>query len=185
MNRVKRPLIDGYDIIPFGLVVGDDLYHLLDLDIITGVKEDSVTPISIDVRLHDRILVEQGIDKYITRLHNKNTMDERILSQHSYTEIKPSGFILAGLDELVNLPNDLTAVFHLRSSLARLGVNHSISIHMMPGWRGRLTLEITNSSQYNHIELYNQMDIGTIMFYKHKPTRGYSGKYQDQTEISC
>lgn len=177
---------DKNDQMPFGLIVGDDLREIIDSGIILSAKPDALTPISIDVRLHNRILTEKQDDCYITKFSDKpNLMDECFLNNRIYNELKPGEFILAGLNELVNLPNNVTAVFHLRSSLARLGVNHSISIHMMPGWSGRLTLELTNGSRHNYIELYDKMDIGTMMFYKHKMTQGYSGKYQNQTEIRC
>lgn len=57
----------------------------------------------------------------------------------------PNQFILAITFEEVSLPSDITARIDGRSSLGRLGIIiHSTAGHIDPGFRGRITLEMSN-----------------------------------------
>lgn len=59
--------------------------------------------------------------------------------------LHPGEFVLGLTMENVELPNDVAARIEGKSSLGRLGiVIHSTAGHIDPGWRGHITLEITN-----------------------------------------
>lgn len=59
--------------------------------------------------------------------------------------VHPGEFVLGMTKEFVELPNDITARVEGRSSLGRLGIIiHSTAGYIDPGFKGNITLEITN-----------------------------------------
>ena len=59
--------------------------------------------------------------------------------------IHPGEFVLGTTSELVELPNDIVARIEGKSSLGRLGlIVHATAGFVDPGFKGTLTLEITN-----------------------------------------
>ena len=75
-------------------------------------------------------------------------------------------FVLGQTLEWVELPNDLVARLEGRSSLGRLGLLiHSTAGYVDPGWKGNLTLELSNVANLP-IALYYGMRIGQISFFK-------------------
>ncbi len=89
-------------------------------------------------------------------------------------------FRLASTLETFWMPDDLVARVCDKSSWARQGLTVQNTI-IEPGWRGYLTLELTNHSARD-IELRRGMPIAQIVFERlEAPTeQPYSGKYQDQ-----
>ena len=68
--------------------------------------------------------------------------------------------------EWVELPNDIVARLEGRSSLGRLGLLiHSTAGYVDPGWKGNLTLELSNVANLP-IALYYGMSIGQISFFR-------------------
>ncbi len=93
--------------------------------------------------------------------------------------LKPHEFRLASTIEHFNMPLDLVAKVHDKSTWARRGLSLFNTV-IEPGWRGYLTLELCNKSD---MELWIDagMPIAQILFDKlDQPAVGYTGKYQDQ-----
>jgi len=66
--------------------------------------------------------------------------------------------------EWVELPDDLVGILNGKSSLGRLGLLiHSTAGYVDPGWKGNLTLELSNVANLP-IALYRGMKIGQISF---------------------
>jgi len=66
----------------------------------------------------------------------------------------------------VELPTDLVARLEGKSSLGRLGLLiHSTAGYVDPGWKGTLTLELSNVANLP-IALYAGMRIGQISFFR-------------------
>ncbi|HEX4898844.1 MAG TPA: dCTP deaminase [Candidatus Limnocylindrales bacterium] len=103
--------------------------------------------------------------------------------------LHPGEFVLGQTLEWVELPNDLVARLEGRSSLGRLGLLiHSTAGYVDPGWRGNLTLELSNVANLP-IALYYAMKIGQISFFKmssevDRPygSKDLGSKYQGQSE---
>lgn len=57
--------------------------------------------------------------------------------------LPPGGFALASTVEEFDLPTDVLATIHDKSTLARMGLAVQTTV-AEPGWRGNLTLELTN-----------------------------------------
>ncbi len=102
--------------------------------------------------------------------------------------LHPNEFVLGQTLEWVELPDDLVARLEGRSSLGRLGLLiHSTAGYVDPGWKGNLTLELSNVANLP-IALYSGMKIGQISFFKmsspvERPygSRELGSRYQGQS----
>jgi dCTP deaminase len=103
--------------------------------------------------------------------------------------LHPGEFVLGQTLEWVELPDDIVARLEGRSSLGRLGLLiHSTAGYVDPGWKGNLTLELSNVANLP-IALYYGMSIGQISFFAMSSAaeRPYGSaelgsKYQGQSE---
>jgi dCTP deaminase len=103
--------------------------------------------------------------------------------------LHPGEFVLGQTLEWVELPDDLVARLEGKSSLGRLGLLiHSTAGYVDPGWKGTLTLELSNVANLP-IALYFGMRIGQISFFRMSSPveRPYGSpelgsKYQGQSE---
>jgi dCTP deaminase len=103
--------------------------------------------------------------------------------------LHPGEFVLGQTLEWTELPNDLVARLEGKSSLGRLGLLiHSTAGYVDPGWKGNLTLELSNVANLP-IALYYGMKIGQISFFRmsSEVERPYGSpelgsKYQGQSE---
>ena len=78
--------------------------------------------------------------------------------------LHPGEFVLGQTIEWVELPDDLVARLEGKSSLGRLGLLiHSTAGYVDPGWKGTLTLELSNVANLP-ITLYHGMKIGQVSF---------------------
>jgi dCTP deaminase len=96
-------------------------------------------------------------------------------------DLFPGNFSLASTMEQFTMPNDLLGIVHDKSTWARRGIALQNTV-IEPGWRGFLTLEISNHS-YEFVQIEAGMPIAQIIFHLlDKPATPYAGKYQDQKE---
>jgi dCTP deaminase len=78
--------------------------------------------------------------------------------------LHPGEFVLGQTLEWVELPTDIVARLEGKSSLGRLGLLiHSTAGYVDPGWKGTLTLELSNVANLP-IALHGGMRIGQISF---------------------
>ena len=91
-------------------------------------------------------------------------------------------FQLTWAMEEFNMPDDVVAMVYDKSSLARNGIAVQNTV-AEPGWRGYLTLEITNHG-WKNIRLKRGDAVAQVIFTQldEKTTIPYDGKYQDQEE---
>ena len=103
--------------------------------------------------------------------------------------LHPGEFVLGQTLEWTELPDNLVARLEGRSSLGRLGLLiHSTAGYVDPGWKGNLTLELSNVANLP-IALYFGMSIGQISYIRMSSPveRPYGSpelgsKYQGQAE---
>lgn len=95
-------------------------------------------------------------------------------------KIPPAGFALASTRERLVLPTDILAIVHDKSTWARQGITLQNTV-IDPGFRGWVTLEITNHSQY-HVKIEAAQPIAQLIFHRldEVTEAPYAGKYQDQ-----
>lgn len=92
--------------------------------------------------------------------------------------IGPNQFHLASSIEEFNMPQNLIAFVHDKSTWARKGLSVFNTV-IEPGWRGFLTMELTNTSGLP-LHIRSGMPIAQIIFHEIKGEAQYEGKYQDQ-----
>lgn len=95
----------------------------------------------------------------------------------------PSSFILGETVETFNMPADVYATVHDKSSWIRLGLAvHNTVIE--PGWCGKLTLELKNLNPRRSITIRPGEGIAQVIFHKISvPDAVYEGQYQDATGV--
>lgn len=156
--------------------------------IIDPLDPDLIQPASVDIRLGKKILVfKRHSSGYIDVKEEQEGLTEEIeLKEDEAFYIHPGEFILASTLEYIAIPEDIVARLEGKSSLGRLGLLiHSTAGYVDPGWRGHLTLELSNVSKLP-ITLYYKMKIGQISFLRltspvERPygSPGLGSKYQE------
>ena len=152
---------------------------------------EAVQPSSIDLHLDRRFRVfKNSRYPYIDVREEQPELTELVeIGGDDPFILHPGEFVLGQTHEWVELPDDLVARLEGKSSLGRLGLLiHSTAGYVDPGWKGNLTLELSNVANLP-IALYAGMRIGQISFFKMSSPvdRPYGSpelgsKYQGQSE---
>lgn len=161
-----------------------ELLELVNDKVITGLESiDQVQGSSIDVRLGNIIHREMEGDHIIVLRDRQAMKMESVvldLVHNPYYDLKPKEFILTHTVEMFNMPDDVSATFHLKSTSARSAIGHLLAVHIDPGFNNSvLTLEIENVSNHHTVRLHWFDMIGQIIFWRHKkvpPKASYRGK---------
>ncbi|MBI5872222.1 dCTP deaminase [archaeon] len=129
--------------------------------------ENQLAPVSIDLRLGDEFRVfKVGHNSHIDP--SKHSLEDstelvKVDSDKPFI-IHPGDFVLGVTKENVELPDNIAARMEGRSSLGRLGIIvHSTAGKIDPGWKGKLTLEITNIGKLP-VALYPEMKFCSLVF---------------------
>lgn len=155
------------------------------------LRMTDIQPASIDVHLDRKVLVFRNSRRPFidVRQDNSDLMDMVVLENDKPFILHPGEFILGSTLESIGIPEDLVARLEGKSSLGRLGLLiHSTAGYVDPGWKGHLTLELSNVANLP-ITLYHGMKIGQISFLQlttpvDNPygSSALGSKYQNQTE---
>lgn len=176
------------------LLAYNELIELVQDGVITDVAPDAVNAASIDVRLGKGFKYEimptvqrwQPID---LAAREPLPLNEVICGDGESIVLAPGQFILAHTMEMFNLPNDISAQFLLKSSVARNGLEHAAATWCDAGWNGSaLTLELRNVTQYHRLKLTPGMFVGQMKFYLHSKVpddKSYAarGRYNGDTGV--
>lgn len=177
------------------LLGSKELHAMIEAGYIDALHEN-VNAASIDVRLGHDFWVEMpppsggGIvdlskkeqvkfERYGLGMYDNTALERRSMV------LKPGRFCLAHTVETFNLPDDISGLFILRSSMARNGLEH-----MQAGWAdagfsdAQLTLELKNELEHHSLLLRPGMRIGQMVFWKHsksgKDSYALKGSYNGQ-----
>jgi len=160
--------------------------------VIDPLEPDCIQPASIDLHLDRKLLVFRTWHSpfYIDVKQSTDNLTELVeISDDAPFLLQPREFVLASTLECITLPDDIVARLEGKSSLGRIGLLiHSTAGYVDPGWRGHLTLELSNVANLP-ITLYYKMKIGQISFlHLTSPAERLYGsaelgsKYQGQVE---
>jgi dCTP deaminase len=152
---------------------------------------EDLQPSSVDLHLDRRFRVfRNNRYPYIDPRTQQPDLTEMVSVEDDEPFIlHPGEFVLGQTHEWVELPDDLVARLEGKSSLGRLGLLiHSTAGYVDPGWKGNLTLELSNVANLP-IALYHAMRIGQISFFKmsspvERPygSAALRSRYQGQSE---
>jgi dCTP deaminase len=128
--------------------------------------EALVQPASVDLRLGDsfRVFHNHRVTAIDLRDPPRNLTEEVVIGEGEPFAIHPGEFALGRTLETVAIPDDVVARIEGKSSLGRLGlIVHATAGFVDPGFRGSLTLEITNLTRVP-IKLYAGLAIAQLSF---------------------
>ena len=92
----------------------------------------------------------------------------------------PHSFVLVSSQEQFMLPPNVLGVVHDKSSLARKGLAVQNTV-LEPGWRGYLTMEITNHTDQAFYLVEGSAVAQVVFHFLDEPAeQPYRGKYQNQ-----
>ena len=150
-----------------------------------------IQPASIDLRLGREFLEFQRTNIPCIHPNSEQEVDEYV--EETYVDegeefiLHPGDFVLGTTKERVEIPPDLLGTVQGRSSLGRLAiVIHATAGIVDPGYRGQITLELSNLGTAP-VALNPDMRISQVIFTELKtPAESPYGsdrgsKYQDQT----
>ena len=135
--------------------------------VVDPLGEGCIQPASVDIRIDRHIRVFLAPEEYSVVDVRTNvdgiTKPSEIPDPAPYV-LEPGEFILANTIENVELPADVVARLEGKSSLGRLGLMvHATAGYVDPGFKGQLTLEISNVARAR-ISIFYGMKIGQISF---------------------
>ena len=158
--------------------------------VIDPYDEAMVQPSSIDLRCDRSFRVfENHRYSFIDPKRPQDDLTVAVAAGESDPFIlHPGEFVLGSTLETVGLADDIVARLEGKSSLGRLGLLiHSTAGFIDPGFRGQVTLELSNVSNLP-IAIYPAMKIGQVSFYQlstpaeHPYGSAHAGsKYQGQS----
>jgi dCTP deaminase len=117
---------------------------------ISPCEDHQIQPASIDLTLADEWRIYPGSGDWIPPLDKPIDMDaaksietEKIIADEFL--LRPHQLLLCSTQEYVDIPYDIQAQVHGKSSLGRLGLLvHVTAGFIDPGFKGKITLEMYN-----------------------------------------
>ena len=175
------------------LISHNQLKRLVERNLLTNTPEERINAASIDLSLARTIKVEvpnQGDYHHISFSDRDPMVMATVdMPDEGYT-LYPGEFILAATEQIFNLPNWISGEYKLKSSMARIGLDHLNAGWADAGWNGSaLTLEFKNTSLYHCITIKPGDLIGQMVFFSHAPVpkdKSYSvrGRYNGDKSVS-
>lgn len=165
-----------------------EICTLIEQGVIEGATYESVNSSSLDIHLGKELLVEDlSISTPILSLRSRKPL--YALRYNFPYKMTPGCFILAQSQEIFHLPNTISAEYKLKSSMARIGLEHLNAGWCDAGWNGSvLTLELKNMTRNHSILLQEGDAIGQIVFFLHTPVpedKSYAarGRYNNDKTV--
>mgnify|MGYP002881157251 CR=1 FL=1 len=159
--------------------------------VVRPLGDGCIQPASVDLHLDRNVLVFRNnrVPYVDVRSTNDRLTDMITMGNDDPFMLHPGEFVLGSTLEHVEVPDDLVGRLEGKSSLGRIGLLiHSTAGYVDPGWKGHLTLELSNVSGLP-ITLYHRMKIGQISFLKLTTPADHlygsaelGSKYQGQTD---
>lgn len=146
------------------------LCELVESGVIRNLESlDQINGTSIDVRLGDTVMIEQPGPIIDFRKRDSPNFKREMIFTEPGLILYPNQFILGHTMEVFDLPLGITAIFTMKSSAGRVGLNHALAAFCDPGWTGStLTLELKNDTQFTPIRLRPGDFVGQMYFFEHE-----------------
>jgi dCTP deaminase len=150
-----------------------EICELIEQGVVENADFKNVNSSSLDITLGKEVFVELLPNNWGNfhakpiSLRDRTPLNmERALTPYA---LFPGAFILASSKEVFHLPNNISAEYKLKSSMARIALEHLNAGWCDAGWHGSvLTLELKNMTRYHKILIQEGDLIGQIVFFRHK-----------------
>lgn len=168
----------------------DEIARLLDQGVVKGGRADAINAASLDVHLGAKVLVELPTTHTLDYRAREHLVTREVVLPEGGYVLYPGEFILAHTEEVFHLPDWCSAEYKLKSSMARIGLEHMNAGWCDAGWHGSsLTLELKNLSQHHAIRLRPGDAIGQMIFFQHDAVpleRSYAtrGRYNNDGQTA-
>lgn len=168
------------------------------------IKKEQLQPNSVDLTLGDtyKVLKSNAVIPEVGMLGNhkycKNVIEcidvrKEIMYEHGVIKdsiiIHPGKFVLLASNEILNIPNGILSFVQGRSSVARIGIQTEQAGLIDSGFRGTITFEVFNETEYP-IVLYKGMRVAQVYFFRAEYAKQLYGaknkgsKYYSQIEAT-
>ena len=152
----------------------------------SGVVSFGVSSYGYDVRVGRHFKVFTNVHTAIIDPKNFNP-SAFIDMEADFCLIPPNSFVLAETVETFEIPRDVLAICVGKSTYARCGILVNVT-PLEPEWRGRITIEISNTTPLP-AKIYANEGIAQIVFFRADSSCRVSyadkkGKYQDQKGLT-
>ena len=176
----------------------NEIVKLLDNGVVENFDPAAINGASLDVHLGHTVLLElepadwwtkTALDYAARDAINTLPLDLR-RTPNSSVLLRPGAFALAHTREVFNLPPDIAIEYKLKSSMARMALDHLNAGWGDPRWHGSaLTLEFKNQAQYHSMLLRMGDPVGQIVFFRCEPVpeeRSYAarGRYNNDGQTA-
>ncbi|QKS69859.1 dCTP deaminase [Paenalkalicoccus suaedae] len=145
---------------------------------ISDVAEEQIQPASVDLTLGTSFRQIKARDGGALSLEDPVETEE---IHGELMIVAPHSFLLATTQEVIQLPDNISAFVEGRSSIGRMGLFIQNAGWVDPGFKGEITLELYNANRVP-IELQAGRRICQLVLAKmdRPATVPYRGKYQNQ-----
>lgn len=160
----------------------EQIKDLLEEGVVENALYENINAASLDLTLGKIILeernpvkdIEGGWKPNLVHLGKREPLHFGTINlekEHNNQYIlRPGQFILAQTAEIFHLPCDISAEYKLKSSMARMGLEHLNAGWCDAGWNNSvLTLELRNLTTYHDIVIRLGDKIGQMIFFRHEP----------------
>ncbi|AEI70984.1 deoxycytidine deaminase [EBPR podovirus 3] len=145
----------------------NEICELIEQGVIEFADYDCVNSASLDIHIGDHVLREADEGSVLV-LRDRTPL--KTVQHRLPFDVLPGEFVLAPSREVFHLPNYISAEYKLKSSMARIALDHLNAGWCDAGWNGSvLTLELKNVSNNHAIRLHKGDAIGQMVFFKHSP----------------
>lgn len=157
----------------------------LNKQVSSGVISYGVSSYGYDLRVDNEFLVFHNVHNVTIDPKNMKT-ESFVRVEGDYCDIPPNSFALAKSVETIHMPDNVIAICIGKSTYARCGIIVNVT-PLEPGWHGKVTIEISNSTPLP-VRVHAREGIMQAIFFRGAAcaTNYYSrsGKYQGQSEIT-
>lgn len=149
---------------------------------ISPFRPQNLQPASYDLCLGPNAMLEvqiPGQQKF-------SPLDLSQFTEENPFPLAPGQFLLGELEEWIALPPNVSGELCLRSSSARMGLDHSLAGFIDPGYEGRITVELCNVLKYHPIPIWSGQRLFQVKLHSHATcTSPYKGYYQKNNVVTC
>jgi len=150
-----------------------EICELIEQGVVEFADFKNVNSSSLDITLGRNIFAERHYDEFPGTWSEPISLRSRtplaVEKKEGRAILYPGEFVLASSKEVFHLPNNISAEYKLKSSMARIALEHLNAGWCDAGWHGSvLTLELKNMTKFHKILIQEGDLIGQIVFFRHK-----------------
>lgn len=154
---------------PSCLLSYDELVELQKQGVIDAPLS-SIKGTSVDVRLQKVIFTEDFGSKLrkVRLIEGESISLIRVEMGRDGHTMMPDSIVLSATMERFNLPDNMSAEFSLKSSCGRNFIGHQLAGWIDATFRGTITLELKNDTQFHKLVIDEGLPIGQVKIFKHR-----------------